>query len=307
MEGFTIGTVAKMTGLTTFTLRAWERRYDAFKPSRSPTGRRLYTSDEVARLKALKLLTESGHTIGDIARLETTKLNSLLLRNDHGVGVSQTILLILSAVGDCDLPRLSGCLRKAQLERDTRSLLIDIICPVLSEIGRRVESRELDIYHEHAASALIRNLLLGILYSVQQLPSPLELKPIIFVTPEGDHHEFGILVSAILAVLQGFKVYYLGPNLPVSSLINALKNLNAGVVVVGCTAPSEAFSSNECKVFIRELLKFDENVCFWFGGRRIGEIERYAKHKKRKTMFLNRYQDLERALTSLKSQNFKTF
>lgn len=305
MDGFTIGIVAKMTGLTTFTLRAWERRYNAFHPNRSDSGRRLYTSREVERLKALKLLTESGHAIGDIAHLEMSKLNSLLLRSDHGVGASKTISLILSAVADCDLPRLSGHLRTAQLERDTRSLLIDVISPVLSEIGSQVESGELDIYHEHAASALIRNLLLGILYSVQQSPSSSELKPIIFVTPEGDHHEFGILMSAILAALRGFKVYYLGPNLPVSSLVNALKNLNVGVVVVGCTAPPEVFPTTHWKAFVRELLKFNEDVSFWFGGSRIGEIEGHAGLKERKALFLNRYQDLERALTNFKSQNSK--
>ncbi len=306
MDVFTIGMVAKMTGLTAFTLRAWERRYNAFRPNRSDSGRRLYTSREVERLKALKLLTESGHSIGEIAHLEMGKLNSLLLRSDRGFGSAKAISLILSAVASCDLPRMSGYLRAAQLERDTRSLLIDVISPVLSEMGRRVASGDLDIYHEHAASALIRNLLLGILYSVEQLPSSPELKPIIFVTPEGDYHEFGILVSAILAALRGFKVYYLGPNLPVSSLVNALKNLNVGVVVVGCAAPPEVFSTNKWKAFVGELLKFNENVCFWFGGSRNQEIEKYGELKGRKTLFLNRYQDLERALAGFKSQSSKS-
>ncbi|NJL24882.1 MAG: MerR family DNA-binding transcriptional regulator [Calothrix sp. SM1_5_4] len=43
-EHLSIGTVARITGLSEFTLRAWERRYRALEPRRTPSGRRLYSS-----------------------------------------------------------------------------------------------------------------------------------------------------------------------------------------------------------------------------------------------------------------------
>ena len=61
--------VAKMTGLSTHTLRMWEKRYAAVLPHRTEAGGRLYTDADVMRLRLLRTLVESGHSIGGIAKL----------------------------------------------------------------------------------------------------------------------------------------------------------------------------------------------------------------------------------------------
>lgn len=297
MDVFTIGMVAKMTGLTEFTLRAWEKRYEVAKPSRSESGRRVYSLKEVEKLKLLKLLTEGGHSIGQIAHLETPKLTSLLRQGDRHSGTARTIATVLAAIEACDLSRLSAHLKTTWLERDTRSFLVEIVSPVMAEVGRRVNDGRLDVYHEHAASALIRNLLSGILYSLEQLPRTQESAPVVFATPEGDHHEFGILISAILTALRGVKVYYLGPNMPVRSLAKALKNLKAGAVVIGCAAPRDTLSTADWKEFVTQLsASIDTDIQFWFGGERTGEIEGIPSLKRREVRVMNRYQDFEKAL-----------
>ncbi|WP_413569026.1 MerR family transcriptional regulator [Bdellovibrio sp. HCB117] len=300
MEVFSIGIVAKMTGLTEFTLRAWERRYGVPLPNRSDTGRRVYALREIEKLKILKLLTESGHSIGEIAHLELPKLNALVKQSVENSATAQTVLKLVAATSECDLPRLSALLKSAQLENDTRTLLVEVISPTLAEIGRRVFDGELDVYHEHAASSVIRNLLSGILYSIEQLPDKNETKTIILATPEGEHHEFGVLISAILAALRGNKVLYLGPNMPAISFARAIKNANAAVAVVGCSAPQEALSTSRYKDFVNQLsAEVDNSVPFWFGGFRNEDIEKLSCLTKRDVVFMNRYQDLERALREL--------
>ncbi len=75
---YKIGLVAQLTGLTTDTIRAWERRYASVEPVRTPNGTRLYTDDDVTRLQLMHALTESGDQIGSIAELTTESLRERL-------------------------------------------------------------------------------------------------------------------------------------------------------------------------------------------------------------------------------------
>ncbi|MGD8643405.1 MAG: MerR family transcriptional regulator [Chromatiales bacterium] len=75
---FKIGTVSRITGIPTDTIRMWERRYGAVEPHRSPSGTRVYTQEDVNRLTALKRLVDAGHSIGTVAALPTAQLDERL-------------------------------------------------------------------------------------------------------------------------------------------------------------------------------------------------------------------------------------
>ena len=64
-----IEVVAKRTGLTAHTIRAWEKRYGAVVPQRTPTNRRLYTSENIDRLLLLRRATILGRSIGQLGQL----------------------------------------------------------------------------------------------------------------------------------------------------------------------------------------------------------------------------------------------
>jgi DNA-binding transcriptional MerR regulator len=63
-----IGEVARRTGVTVVTLRAWERRYGLLRPSRTAGGHRRYNDEDVQRVLALLDLTAQGWTVGAAAR-----------------------------------------------------------------------------------------------------------------------------------------------------------------------------------------------------------------------------------------------
>ncbi len=66
-DEYGIGAVARLTGLSDHTIRVWERRYQAVVAERTPTGRRLYRTTDVEKLRLLKLLTDKGVAISQIA------------------------------------------------------------------------------------------------------------------------------------------------------------------------------------------------------------------------------------------------
>jgi len=71
---YKIGAVSRITGIGSETLRAWERRYNAVIPSRTDSGDRNYSREDVAKLLLLKSLVDSGISIGTIAGLNTEQL-----------------------------------------------------------------------------------------------------------------------------------------------------------------------------------------------------------------------------------------
>ena len=71
------GTAARLAGLSVETLRVWERRYHLSEADRSERGQRLYTAEQVNRLRLLKNLVDQGHAIGQIATLQVMQLEEL--------------------------------------------------------------------------------------------------------------------------------------------------------------------------------------------------------------------------------------
>ena len=71
---YKIGAVSRITGIGSETLRAWERRYQAVIPSRTTSGDRNYSRDDVAKLLLLKSMVDVGISIGTIAGLSYEQL-----------------------------------------------------------------------------------------------------------------------------------------------------------------------------------------------------------------------------------------
>lgn len=66
---YSIGAVAKMLGVPVQTLRAWEDRYQQIVPTRSAGGQRLYSRDDVDKLRFIREQTERGLQPADAHRL----------------------------------------------------------------------------------------------------------------------------------------------------------------------------------------------------------------------------------------------
>ena len=75
---YRIQTVSQMTGISTATLRAWERRYGIPKPVRGESSSyRLYSEDEVSMLKKLKTLCDQGLAPSEAIPLLSEDIGSL--------------------------------------------------------------------------------------------------------------------------------------------------------------------------------------------------------------------------------------
>jgi len=79
LSGFhTIGVVSRQTGIHPETLRVWEKRYSLVVPTRTDTGRRVYSDEDLYRLSLIKQLVDRGFPPSGLANLPVDKLKERL-------------------------------------------------------------------------------------------------------------------------------------------------------------------------------------------------------------------------------------
>jgi len=229
---YRIGTVAKLSGVSAHLIRIWERRYDALEPSRSGGRARLYSPADLERLRLLKLAVSRGHAIGQIARLEREELERLSGQAEAHIAdeaVRSFIDEFLLSVRSFDSDRAQALLARGAVLFSARSLVFDVVGPLLERIGREWVSGELCVASEHLGSTLVRDSLSDLL---RRLPKSPGAELAVVSTPEGELHELGALLGAVIIALQGYRVLYLGPNSPALEIARAAVSTSAAIVAV---------------------------------------------------------------------------
>lgn len=312
-ENLNIKAVSHLSGLSEHTIRAWERRYSAVQPARTDTGHRTYTLGDVERLKLLGVLVNQGHTIRMVANLPMDELKGLLTEHTHAI-IQDPVSLPSSSMSNAEtqkaidelveallrfeLPAMGRLLAKARLRFDIRTFVLGICVPLMRAVGREVNDRHMTIAQEHALSALLGDHLGQMLQILNEGNAERPgARRIALAAPEGDIHEFGILLSAILAASQGWAVQYLGPNLPAVDLAQAVNRLGCPVVLVGTADVPERELKQPWVTYFAEL---DRNLhpssSLWIGGAAAQGNARLAIKTQRPPRFIETIEQLELVL-----------
>lgn len=281
---YLISTVSKRSGVKSDLVRAWERRYQAVTPTRTTGGHRVYTDQDIARLKLLNQATNNGHSISQIAQFSLDELKKLLKDEpiDNLVdtykdtqSATEKVFLAEDYIKKCyasilafDARELESHFENAIVELGAQSFIEQLLEPLLTMIGDRWKTGELRPVHEHMASSIIRSLTYILRNNSPCAPNAPKM---IVSTPIGQLHELGALLAAIIAELKGWQVTYLGANLPSEEIAAAVKYTNARAVTI-----SISFCTDDHVVpkEIRRLKKLIGNdVALIVGGRAAGHFK----------------------------------
>lgn len=251
---YTIKTVVQVTGITPATLRAWERRYKALSPSRSDGGYRLYSERDIATLLWLKGQLEAGVTISRAVAL---------LERYHEAGEEPELAMSLAALkGQPAAPTANQVRSQEALteellaallafhETDAEALLTEafalypvevvaeeIIAPTLTEIGELWHDGKATIVQEHFATAFLRRRLTALFHAYEQP----EFGPLAITgSAPSDWHDIGILLVSMDLRRHGWRVIYLGQNVPAGHLIEEIVRLRPELVCVSATTRESA-------------------------------------------------------------------
>lgn len=239
-----IQVVARRTGLSADVLRAWEKRYGVVAPARSDSGRRLYSDDDIELLRLLHRATTAGRSIGRVAELSRAELEALV-REDAVEGpppaaaragdLPDLVEAAYERVTRLDGRGLHALLHRALVELPSTDFIERVMAPLLKRIGRAWEQKEIGPAHEHLASAVAQRLLSHLTATVELA----EAAPhVVVATPAGARHELGAMLAGAVAAAGGWRVTYLGPDLPADDIAAAARQGGAHVVALSIVHPA---------------------------------------------------------------------
>ncbi len=243
---YSIGVAARRSGLKPDLIRAWERRHGAIEPERTETRRRGYTDDDIERLRLLRLAVVAGHSIGRIAQQPIESLRELAreaeeipppVRPNAKTPEAEAILeACLDAVVRLDAADLERQLGTAARSLSNRRLIQEILAPLLQRVGELWHNGTLRPAHEHLASAAVRSLLGELRKGTPRDPTA----PLLLVTtPARQHHELGALMASAAASDEGWRVVFLGADLPAEEIAGAAELSGARAVALSLTYPPD--------------------------------------------------------------------
>ena len=266
-----IRVVAQRTSLTPATIRAWERRYDAVAPGRSEGGQRLYSDNDVERLTLLRELTAVGRSISMVAQLSEEEVRELLAEDRAAVlaqgqsargGDPQAIVdRAYAHVLAMDAPSLERVLWRGAISLDGQAFLDDVIEPLLERIGERWVAGEINPTQEHLGSDVIDRILAQLADSSSAAEGP----TLIVATLSGERHGLGARLVSAAAAVHGWRVTYLGTDLPVSDIVSATNAISATAVAISVVSQERLDSTVTDLGTLRELVNTEVEV--FVGGR----------------------------------------
>jgi DNA-binding transcriptional MerR regulator/methylmalonyl-CoA mutase cobalamin-binding subunit len=226
-------------------IRAWEKRYGAVAPQRTSTGRRVYGHAEVERLQLLRTATLQGHAIGRVANLSDSDLRALvgsspvigeesLKTRAHSPFIRSCLEHCLAAAQQLDAEAMENSFARAALECGPLVAIEELVQPLLERMDEMCVGGALHIAEVNFASAMLRSFLSSLMRHAGVLPSAPVL---VMATPLRQMHELGALMAGATAAHCGWKVIYLGANLPAHEIALAATRSHAQIVALSLVSP----------------------------------------------------------------------
>jgi DNA-binding transcriptional MerR regulator len=251
---YSLKVISSFVGVPPDTVRKWEARHGIVAPSRRPNGYRVYSEDDLQRLRRFLKLKEQGLSAAEAAEAA---------KRDHAEPTSAA----RGATDEIRKAALSfdrGAMAKI-FSRTVKSGISEafrrVWMPALLELGSEaVRKKGVWIAAEHFTTAFLRDRLLES-YSYDRRPGTIDL---VMSAPEGDFHELGLLMAFCRLERAKVRCLYLGPNLPMDGMATALNRTDARAAALTLTKP---VPRREVKAMLAEFKKRAPRASLYVAGQ----------------------------------------
>jgi methanogenic corrinoid protein MtbC1 len=137
---------------------------------------------------------------------------------------------LAAALDDFDATSAHTTLDALLAGNDTDAVLGQVVLPYLHDLGRRWESGEVDVTQEHFASNLLRARVAALAQDRADGPTAL------LACPPGELHDLPLLVLAVGLGRRGWRVVFLGADVPMADLTHTAHSIHPDLVVLAATS-----------------------------------------------------------------------
>lgn len=278
---FNLSKVLQETGIKADTLRAWERRYQLPVPSRTEGGHRLFSSYDIETIRWLQARQEEGLRISqavdywrELIAAGTDPLAALSQnpprssRSAPSAANRQSLDTLtrewIDGALNFDCEKAEQALDAAFEQYPWEIVCTNMIFQGLSDIGEGWYKNEITVQQEHFASQLVVQKLNSLIASA---PAPYHPQNILIVCPPGEYHTIAPLMINTLLRYRGWETTYLGANVPLPHLEEALDKIQPTLAVMISARLQTAAS-----ILIASQQLQDREIPLAFGGNIFQEI-----------------------------------
>jgi DNA-binding transcriptional MerR regulator/methylmalonyl-CoA mutase cobalamin-binding subunit len=259
-----ISAVERETGLSKDVLRIWERRYGFPRPGRDENAERQYTADELAKLRAIKRLMDTGLRPGKLIRQSQDELNALAEKRVHprrdalAPAMERDVLTLLKAH---DAAGLHATLANLLVRHGVQRFVVETVSPLNRAVGEAWMRGELQVFEEHLYTEQLQLALRG---TINAFPRSSGSPRILLTTVPGEQHGIGLLMVEALLAPEGAYCISLGTQTPFDDIRRAALAHKVHVVALSF---STAFPPRQVGDAIATLRRqLPPAVALWAGG-----------------------------------------
>lgn len=259
-----ISAVERETGLSKDVLRIWERRYGFPVPGRDDNAERLYPPEQVAKLRAIKRLMDTGMRPGKLMQRSLEELNTLAetragpRRDAIAPALERDLLGLLRSH---NAPALQHALANQLMRQGLQRFVLETVTPLNRAIGEAWMRGELQVFEEHLFT---EQLQVALRTAVNAFPRQAGVPKVLLTTFPGEHHGLGLLMVEALLVPEGAQCISLGTQTPIDDIRNAALAHKVHVVALSFSAAFPLRQAGEGLAVLRRQLP--PGVALWAGG-----------------------------------------
>lgn len=258
---YNTASVVQRTGVPAPTLHSWERRHGFPRPARDARGQRLYSERDIAAICWLAEQIRSSVSVGRaIARLRAGALppgEAAAAAPDLAEARQALLeaLLAFDPVGaDAALGTIFGRL-------SVEDACLDVLAPVLVEVGEGWQMGSVCIAEEHFASGFVRGRLLTLFDSYASRED--EAGPLVLAgCAPGERHEVGAVMLSLFLRRAHYRVRYVAGGLPLEGLLALHDRLRPALCVLSAATLETAAQLREAAATLAA-----NGATVGFGGR----------------------------------------
>lgn len=236
MSTYTIAQIVALTGIKSHTLRKWETRYSFLEPERTDTNIRYYSDKQLKKLINIGVLTRNGYRISKIDKMTESEIHEAISSKLIDSAVQDEISALVISMLNLDEVGFDQILKSQILKKGLLSTTSELLYPFLNHVGVLWGMDRVMPAQEHFISNLIKKKMFS---AIDLLPYPKQDAPsIMMFLTENEYHEIGLLLAYYIAREMGWKVYYLGQNVPTDNIKQVITATNPDIMLTMFVTPS---------------------------------------------------------------------
>ncbi len=264
---YSIKDLEVLSGIKAHTIRIWEKRYNLLSPRRSETNIRGYGDHDLRKLLNVAMLVKHGYKISKVSVLDSDQIKSEIISiQESSKNESHYVETLMIHMINFDDEAFNTLVNQVIEEIGIEKTISNVIFPFFMKVGLYWQVGSIFPAQEHYVSYLVRQKLIA--ETEKYYGKHIRKESVLFYLMPNEQHELSLLFYSLMALKRGYKIIYLGQNVPFADLEKVASKLEVDYVFSVFTNSVE---KEELQDHLLDVSKIFPAKKVFISGRQVNE------------------------------------